>query len=180
MITIDMSKKLQDLLNLPDPCEKPEEIPEKTPEYTREELMVEAAEIMTALTTSEKVDAALSTVTGLREHDADMDDISAKALKTYEDLCSLGLNIADPHTGKIYEVASQMLSIALTARDAKMKRKLEMVDLQIRKLRVDKVVTQDGSEASTTHSAEFDRNELLASITQTMESNTADKKGDEK
>lgn len=178
MINTGMSKKLQDLLNLPKSGETSEETSEEAAEYTREELMLEATEIMTALTTSEKVDAALSTVTGLQEHDANMDEISAKALKTYSDLCALGLNMPDPHTGKIYEVAATMLSIALTARDAKMKRKLEMIDLQIRKIRVDKVVTQEGSEASAPRGVEFDRNELLAHIVSTQED--ANEKGEEK
>lgn len=172
-----MTKKLQDLLGLPDVTET-EEDQDNEQLLTREELMVEAAEVVNALTTTEKVDAALTMVTGLSEHDENMDDIATKALKTYADLCSLGLNIADPHTGKVYEVAGQMLKIALEAKDSKTKRKLDIIDLQIRKMRVDKVAIQDGSDASTRQTAEFDRNELLAHIVSTQEGES--EKTDEK
>lgn len=161
----NMTKNLQDLLDLPDVVAITEESEEVL--LTRDELMVEATEIVNALTTSEKIDASLTTVTGLIEHDSNMDGIADKALKTYVDLCSLGLNIADPHVGKIYEVAAQMLKIALEAKDSKTKRKLDMIDLQIRKFRADKLAVQDGSEVNTGHTAEFDRNELLRHLVST-------------
>lgn len=164
-----MTKKLQDLLDLPSINDIDDGIEENSSPITREELMVEATEIVSALTVSEKIDAGLSTVSGLEEHDKNMDDIANKAMKTYEELCSLGLNIADPHTGKIYEVAAQMLKVALEARDSKIKRKLDRIDLQIRKMRVDKVPNADGSENDRPQSVQFDRNELLRHITSTKE-----------
>lgn len=163
-----MTKKLQDLLDLPD-IEDLDDVEESSPPITREELMVEATELVSALTVSEKIDAALITVSGLEEHDGNMDDIAERALKTYEALCSLGLNIADPHTGKIYEVAGQMLKVALEAKDSKIKRKLDMIELQIRKMRVDKVPNADGSGGDNPPGVQFDRNELLKHITSTKE-----------
>ena len=155
-----MTKKLEELLNLP-PIEDTENFEEK-PERSKEEIIAEAAEIVNALSTSEKIDASLTSVTGLLEHDNEMDEIAKKALLSYKDLCDLGLNVPDMHAGKIYEVAATMLKTAMEARDAKVQKKLKMLDLQIKKLRVDKIDNPDAG--NPTEGAEFDRNELLKHI----------------
>jgi len=165
-----MTKKLEELLNLPE-MEDSANFEEVTAVRSKEDLIAEAAEIINALSTSEKIDAALTTVTGLLAHDAEMDEISEKALATYKDLVDLGLNVPDMHAGKIYEVAGNMLKTAMEARDAKVQKKLKMLDLQIKKLRVDKIDNPDGdTTGGNTH--EFDRNELLKHI---IDNNNKDK-----
>jgi hypothetical protein len=93
------NKKMEDFFNIP-PAEKPEEV-EELPAKSREQLLIEASEICSALTTAERVDMALPTVTGLDAHDNDMDDIAKKAVDTFNDLISLGGNVPDMHAGKI-------------------------------------------------------------------------------
>ena len=157
-----MTKKLEDFFNLPDSAEDDaEELPVKT----KEELMVEAKEIYTSLTTAEKVDYALPTVVGLDSHDNEMDDIADKAVKTFEDLIALGGNVPDMHAGKIYEVAGQMLKTALEAKNAKAERKLKMIELQLKKVRAEQIdIDQGNGDRRMSGGGEFDRNELLKYI----------------
>lgn len=156
-----MTKKLEDFFNLPDSVDDAEELPVKT----KEELMVEAKEIYTSLTTAEKVDYALPTVVGLDAHDSEMDDIADKAVRTFEDLISLGSNVPDMHAGKIYEVAGQMLKTALEAKNAKAERKLKMIELQLKKVRAEQIDFDQGNgDRRGSSGGEFDRNELLKHI----------------
>ena len=106
---------------------------------------------------SEKIDMSLSNVTGLLEHDVEMDDIADKAIKSYEALCDLGLNVPEMHTGKIYEVASTMLKTAMEAKDAKVQKKLKMLDLQLKKLKIDSDINPE-ILTSGGNGVEFDRN----------------------
>jgi len=157
-----MTKKLEEFFNLP-PRDEPEV--EDLPTKTREELMVEAREIYSAITTAEKVDIALPTVVGLDTHDSEMDDIAAKAVRTFNDLIALGGNVPDMHAGKIYEVAGQMLKTALDAKNAKAERKLKMIDLQLKKVKAEQIDIQLGQgNRSPAGGGEFDRNELLKYI----------------
>jgi hypothetical protein len=165
-----MTKKLKELLNMNDnddlteneSIEEVESVPLDMPIVkSKEDVLADASHIMNSLTNSEKFDAALSTVNGLDEHDLEMDDIAAKALNTYKDLCDLGLNVTDAHSGKIYEVSAQMLKIALDAKDAKVSKKLKMLDLQLKKMKVDKTPDESGNSSKGGSGQEFDRNELL-------------------
>lgn len=154
-----MTKMLEEFFNV-----DPE--PENTPVKTKEEILSEVEQVYNAFTASEKIDAALPMIRGLNEHDVEMDNISAHALKTYSDLCQLGMNVPDMHAGKIFEDAALMLKIALDASDAKVTRKLKIIDLQIKKAKLDKL-DPDREQDSTKDS--FDRNEILTYITESKE-----------
>lgn len=158
-----MTKKMEEFFNLPPTVET--EVVEELPQKSKEQLMVEAREIYSALTTAEKVDMALPTVVGLDTHDSEMDDIAKKAVKTFEDLIVLGGNVPDLHAGKIYEVAGQMLKTALDAKNAKAERKLKMIDLQLKKVRAEQIdLDQGNGKRKNAGGGEFDRNELLKYI----------------
>lgn len=154
---------MEDFFNLPPTIVAAVE--EDLPAKSKEQLMIEAREIYSALTTAERVDLALPTVTGLDMHDSEMDSIAAKAVKTFEDLIMLGGNVPDLHAGKIYEVAGQMLKTALEAKNAKAERKLKMIDLQLKKVRAEQIdLDQGNGERKNAGGGEFDRNELLKYI----------------
>lgn len=154
---------MEDFFNLP-PIDEPEVV-EVLPEKSKEQLLAEAKEIYTALTTAEKIDYALPTVMGLETHDLEMDEIATKAVKTFDDLIVLGGNVQDLHAGKIYEVAGQMLKTALEAKNAKAERKLKMINLQLKKVRAEQIdFGQGNSDRRRSNGGEFDRNELLKYI----------------
>lgn len=155
-----MTQSLEELLDLSPLEPTKEETPDNHP-VTREEVLAENITAINAISISEKVDSSLALVTGLDEHDSEMDDIASKALATYQDLLDLGLNVPDVHAGKIYEVAGSMLKTAMDARDAKVNKKLKIIELQLKKLRIDKMEQKSGAEESESSGAEFDRNELI-------------------
>jgi|APFre7841882654_1041346.scaffolds.fasta_scaffold84819_2 hypothetical protein len=166
-----MTKKMEEFFNLP-PAEELE-AEEEPPIKTREQLMVEAKEIYTSLTTAEKVDYALPTVVGLDMHDSEMDTIAFKAVKTFEDLIALGGNVPDIHAGKIYEVAGQMLKTALEAKNAKAEKKLRMIELQLKKVRAEQIdIDQGNGNRKLSGGGEFDRNELLKYIVSNKSENS--------
>lgn len=168
-----MTKPMEDFFNLP-PSNMPEE-EEDLPLRTKEELFQEAQQIYSSLTTAEKVDVALPTVTGLDTHDTEMDEIAKKAVDTFNDLIALGGNVPDMHAGKIYEVAGQMLKTALEAKNAKAERKLKMIELQLKKVRAEQIdIDQGNGDRKNSSSGEFDRNELLKYIV-TNKSEKSDK-----
>jgi hypothetical protein len=168
-----MTKKLEDFFNLP-PSAPVEEVIE--PEKTRNEMMAEASQIYSALTTAEKVDYALPTVVGLDSHDNEMDDIARKAVSTFNDLISLGGNVPDMAAGKIYEVAGQFLKTALDAKNSKADKKLKMIELQLKKVRAEQIDFDLGAgPAKGMQGGEFDRNELLKYIVSSKKSENSDK-----
>lgn len=169
-----MTQKLEDFFNLPPTDTRVEESDEIAPTKTREQLMTEATEICSALSTAEKVDFALPTVVGLDSHDSEMDNIAAKAVKTFDDLIALGGNVADLHAGKIYEVAGQMLKTALEAKNAKAEKKLRMIELQLKKVRAEQIDLEQGNGNRNPNAGggEFDRNELLKYIVSSKSENS--------
>lgn len=143
------------------------------PTKSKDVLFEEARQIYSSLTTAEKVDVALPTVTGLEVHDIEMDDIADKAVRTFNDLIALGGNVPDMHAGKIYEVAGQMLKTALEAKNAKAERKLKMIELQLKKVRAEQIdLDQGNGERKGNNNGEFDRNELLRYLVSTKSENS--------
>lgn len=123
--------------------------------------------VINSITVSEKVDNALTFAGDLSSHDREMDDIAKEAMATYRELKTIGENISDAHAGKIYEVAGVMLKTAMDAKESKLQRKLRTIDLQLKKLRIDKMdISKPSDEDTVQRGIEFDRNELLARITE--------------
>lgn len=151
----------------------PDEIKEaKKNAVTPKEAIEHATEIVTALSAAEKVDHALTTVAGLNEHDDEMDEIAREALESYMELKELGMNMADSHSGRIMEVAATMLKTALEARDAKVNRKLKTIDLQLRKLKVDKAGGDEPTGAAD--GMPYDRNQLIESLREIRKSDSSE------
>ena len=88
-----------------------------------------------------------------------MENLAERALDSYEELMSLGMNVQDAHAGRIFETAGKMLQIALDSKNAKVDKKLRMIDLQIKKMRID---AMDGTNSSSNDNGTvMDRNQLL-------------------
>ena len=119
----------------------------------------EPTKILNALTVAEKIEHALTTVTELDNNDVEMDEIAQEALESYAELKDLAMNMADAHAGRMMEVAASMLKTSLEAKEAKINRKLKTIDLQLKKMRMDRLSGE--SDAPLSEGTEFDRNELL-------------------
>jgi len=154
-----MTKKLEELLNLPD---SKEIINEAKTKETKTEI-VETEQTIRDIAEFDKIAGALPSVKGLGEKaDVELDDIAQRALNSYEDLMDLGMNVESRYSGRVFEVAGSMLKTSLDAKVAKLDKKLKMIDLQLKKEKLDKdSSTSDGDLVNGEGYVVTDRNSLL-------------------
>ena len=150
-----MTKKLEELFELASSEENDLTIP--LPEVTEE--VTE-----NALSTLDKIEAALPQVKGLEAADNEMDELAAMATSSYKDLMDLGMQVESRFSSEIFNSASSMLGHAITAKTAKINKKLKMLDLQMKKAQLDAKNAAKNEEVENTPLGEgqsLDRNELL-------------------
>ena len=133
-----MTKKLEDLLNLPDAKKIIEEAEAQEDEQKKYELE-EAEKTFRDIAEFDKISAALPAVKGLGEMaDKELNEVADKAMTAYDDLMDLGMNVESRYSGRVFEVAGTMLKTSLDAKVAKLDKKLKMVELQLKKEKQDK------------------------------------------
>jgi len=133
-----MTKKLEEALDLPNLEELlPEELEEEQAPTT-EEVKNEIATIENEMSMVDRANIALPTVEGLEQLDREMDEYASKAMETFEDLVDLGKNVEDRHAAPIFDSAAKMIAAALQAKQAKMDKKMKMIELQMRQARLEK------------------------------------------
>ena len=147
-------RKLEELFDLPETTDQSLEQTESDPQ---EHLPV----LSDALSELEKITAALPLVRGLEASDREMDDLADKATKSFDDLMDLGMNIDSRWASDVFSVASNMLGHAITAKNAKLQKKLKMIELQLKKARLDQTSKTEDETAQTGTGVLLDRNELL-------------------
>ena len=87
----------------------------------------------------DKIAAALPRVKGLGDMaDSELDALANKAEQAYDDLMDLGMNVDARYGARMFEVAAQMMNAAILAKTNKIDKKLKMVDLQLKKLAIEK------------------------------------------
>lgn len=166
-----MTRKLEELFDLPTSNESDSE-PESTPAITKAEL----AEIDETI---DKIDAALPSVRGLDSSDEEIDELAKKATETFDDLMDLGMQVDSRYASEIFAVAGTMLGHALTAKTAKLNKKLKMVQLQLQKAKLDadrakKADGDDIEEVETAHGQVLSRNDLLERLIGNRDQKTKD------
>jgi hypothetical protein len=151
-----MTRKLEDLFELPPSEDKSESTVESTSEETR-------ATIVAIDSAIDKIDAALPAVRDLDSSDKELDDIAAKATETFENLTDLGFNVDSRYAAELFAVAGTMLGHALTAKTTKLQKKLKVLDLQMKKMKLDAdALKNSGDEPTdTAHGQILSRNDLL-------------------
>lgn len=160
-----MTKKLEELFDLP----ANQDLVEDTDDSVDEQTQSEAANLPVlpeTLDALDKIEAALPAVKGLEASDLEMDELADKAKKEFDNLMDLGMNIDSRYASEIFAVASQMLGHAITAKTAKMNKKLKMIDLQMKKLKLDRDAADGTSGLPTAQGHVIDRNELLNTLIQ--------------
>lgn len=157
-----MTKKLEDLLNLPDSKEIIEQAEEQEADQRMHEIE-EKNKTMRDIAEFDKISSALPAVKGLGEMaDKELNDIADKAMQAYEDLMDLGMNVESRYSGRVFEVAGGMLKTTLDAKTAKLDKKLKMIELQLKKEKQDKDSgTGDGDIVNGEGYVVTDRNSLL-------------------
>lgn len=156
-----MTQKLSELLNLP-PVE--ETAPEETKSFFSEN-----QDLITSVDTAiDKIDAALPGVRDLETGDHELDELATMAKERAQDLMDLGMNVDPRFAGVILQTASNMMGHAITAKTAKLDKKLKMVQLQLAKAKLDHQIARDNNaledEPVDGKGVVLDRNALLAQI----------------
>jgi hypothetical protein len=151
-----MTKKLEELFELPQI------------EIEPNNLQLEKAEVQAATEeaydTLDKIEKALPQVSGLEAADGEMDELAHLATSSYKDLVELGMQVDSRFASEIFNAASSMLGHAITAKTAKINKKLKMIDLQLKKSQMDQKLASKVEEIDNTPIGEgksLDRNELL-------------------
>jgi hypothetical protein len=149
-----MTRKLEQLFDLP---------PSVDAQDDASELPTTATDILALDAAIDKIDSALPAVRGLESTDQEMDELADLAKNSYNDLMDLGMQVDSRFASEIFSVASNMLGHAITAKTAKLDKKLKMIDLQMKKLRLDQQ-QPDAVAAQQGTGVVLSRNELLERI----------------
>jgi len=112
-------------------------------------------------TTIDKIDAALAEVSDVDKSDLELDEIADLAKKSFNDLSDLGMNVDSRFAAEIFGVAGTMLGHALSAKTAKMNKKLKMIDLQMKKLKLDRDQQSEEGPSETAQGQILNRNDIL-------------------
>ena len=154
-----MTKQLQELFDLP------------TDEKEINQGLIEKAEIevvtQEAYSNLEKIENALPQVRGLEAADTEMDELARLAVNSYKDLQDLGMQVDSRFSSEIFGVAGTMLGHAITAKTAKINKKLKMIELQLKKAALDQKQAVKDEQIEATPLGEgkaLDRNELLKAL----------------
>ena len=149
-----MTKKLEELFEF-DKLETAEEsdTPVLTVEQTR-------AAIVAIDTNIDKIDLALPAVRDLDASDRELDELADLAKQSYQDLSDLGMNVDSRFAAELFAVAGTMLGHALVAKTTKLNKKLKMIDLQLKKARLDQQAP-DTELLPTAEGQILSRNDLL-------------------
>ena len=171
-----MTKKLEDILNLPNVKEAFKEVDKKEKDrktretangnpsrknldpQTQKNLQKSYAEF-------DKVAAALPQVKGLGElSDLELDKLAVEAEESYKNLMDLGMNVDSRYSGRIFEVAGNFLRNAIDAKSGKIDKKLKMIELQLKKQKLDQSNKDGGPIEESDGFVISDRNELMKKL----------------
>ena len=158
-ISKSMTKRLEELLNIEtgDPVIYAKQVDAEP---------VATIDLQEKLEEFDKIASALPRVKGLGDvSDSELDALADKAEKAYDDLMDLGMNVEARYGARMFEVAAQMMNAAIVAKTNKIDKKLKMVDLQLKKLAIDK---KHGDGQNSTVEGEgyilTDRNSILEKL----------------
>lgn len=155
-----MTKKLETLFNLEK--SKKEIIPVEKPVHEEITSIEESYKAVQEITKNLPQIAELDSL-----EEKDLDELASKAEQAYDDLMDLGMNVEVRYSGRIFEVASSMMKNAIDAKNAKIEKKLKAIDLQLKKLKIDRDSGDDPDDVLQGRGYIIsDRNELLKKLGQ--------------
>jgi len=158
-----MTKRLEEILNLP---ESKKIVKEEEKRAKKAEL---AQPFIRDISEYDKIAAALPQVKGLGDAgDNELDELAKKATDAYDDIMDLGMNVEARYSARMFEVAASMLKNAIDAKSAKLDKKLKMIDLQLKKQKLDQdaVNADEGINIQGDGVIITDRNSLLEKLKQ--------------
>lgn len=174
-----MTKNLSDLFDLPDDDDDESSkntIPDNVPESF---LTDDTLELL------EKIESSLPAVRGLEASDREMDELADLAKEAFNNLLDLGMQVDSRFSAEIFNSASGFLGHSITAKTAKVNKKLKMIQLQLQKAELDRKLAAAASKGESPtdevplgQGQVLDRNELIKSILAQSKKADVDKKND--
>ena len=125
----------------------------------------DANDIKQALEQANNLEKEFDQMNGYDQHDVEMDELAGLAIQAHKDLQELGMNVEVRHAGEIFSSSSQMLKIAVDAKNNKVEKKLKLLRLQLDKMKRDKQTAPENTTLDGTAVA-LDRNEILKQLRQ--------------
>ena len=171
-----MTRKLEDILNLPNVKEAFKEVDKKEKDKKIKEANGHnpssknldpktQANLQKSYAEFDKIAAALPQVKGLGElSDLELDKLAVEAEESYKNLMDLGMNVDSRYSGRIFEVAGNFLRNAIDAKAGKIDKKLKMVELQLKKQKIDQGNKDGGPIEESDGFVISDRNELMKKL----------------
>jgi hypothetical protein len=151
-------KKLEEVLNLPESKKLIKKEEKSKAIETNQPLLRDISEF-------DKIAAALPQVKGLGDvSDEEFDSLAQRATDAFDDLMDLGMNVEARYSGRVFEVASTMLKNAIDAKAAKIDKKLKMVELQLKKQKLDSDKSDESQDITNSSVIISDRNSLLEKL----------------
>jgi hypothetical protein len=151
-------KKLEEILNLP-------ENKKDIKKAEKENLAADSQALLRDISEYDKIAAALPMVKGLGDiGDKELDDLAQRATDAYDDLMDLGMNVEARYSGRIFEVAGTMLKNAIDAKSAKLDKKLKMIELQLKKQKLDQEINPEDNAIQGQGVIISDRNSLVEKL----------------
>ena len=145
-----MNKKLEELFDLPEVT--------GSSEYSKED-------IKQALTTANNIELTLPSEPD-NKTDVELDDLTNKAMESFENLMSLGMNVEARFSAPIFDSASKMLGHAVTAKLGKAQKKLKETELKMRLMKMEMDKKPEDSTTVNVEARVWDRNELIKNLKQ--------------
>ena len=95
-------------------------------------------------------------------------------------MMDLALNVEPRFSGPIFQTAATMIGHAITAKTAKLDKKLRMVDLQLKKARLDQIERKEQQRLQATDTipgvgSVLDRNQMLKLLAEESKNAKTDK-----
>ena len=153
---------LEELFDLA-PSSGVDESPDSDPAEPGNDIANNVPVLPDALAMLDRIDSSLPTVRGLEASDQEMDDLATRARESFDNLMDLGMQVDSRYASEIFAVAGTMLGHAITARTAKMNKKLRMIDLQLKKARLDQTMG-DAPAVPSAQGRVLDRTDLLRTL----------------
>jgi len=131
-----------------------------------DESNTDANDIEAALAQANDLEKQFDQMSGYDQHDIEMDELAGLAIQAHKDLQDLGMNVEVRHAGEIFSSSSQMLKIAVDAKNLKVEKKLKLLRLQMEKMKLDRLATSASSNTLDGTVVALDRNEILKQLRQ--------------
>ena len=123
-----------------------------------------ASDVASALESAKDLEKQFNKMNHYDLHDQEMDELADLAIDAHKTLQDLGMNVEIRHAGEIFSSSSQMLKIAVDAKNSKVDKKLKLLKLQLDKMKIDLSIAGKNDGAVEGTAVKMDRNELLKQL----------------